>query len=300
MSWVIAGLLASFFWALTNLLDQIVIRKYYPDQAILILTINGLIQLIPFLLFAVLFPNIFSVPIGYILIIIATSLVNTLGFITYYKALELDEASNTVPVLQLQPILIFIGAYFLFGETITIAQGIGAALIIGAAISLLIDFETKKQNLKALSLIGFCALVLSLTTIIDRYLLKNLDWTEVFAWAALGYVIFSFIIFSTRPALFRQVIARLKQPRQNGFQFIIAVEMMATIATALFLFSLATASAAGLAQTLLGFMPFFALALGYAGYKLIPDFVKKPKTGFHLGFHFLGLIIMLVGLYFIY
>ncbi len=300
MTWIIAGLIAPFLWAITSIMDQVVFRKHYTNQPLFIMTINCLVCIVPFICLSIYDPSVFSVNLVTIGLLIGTSFVNAASFIAYYMALESDEASNAVPIFQLQPIFIFIVAYFLFGETITITNSIGVGLIIIAALSLVIDFETKKYNWRTLYLISITAIVMSSTTILDRYILKEIDWVGTFAWKSLGYVLFSCFIFSLKPNLFMQFRERLKHPIQNAFHYIFTIEILAIIANAFFLISLALAPAAGLTQTLCGLMPFFVLALGYAGYKLAPEYVKKPKQGFHLGWHLTCLVVMLVGVYLIY
>ena len=300
MTWIIAGLLAPLLWATTNLLDQIVIRKYYPSRPVFLMSINCLLQIIPFIVLALYKPEIFNVPFTIILILMATSIANAGSFIAYYKAIEKDEASNAIPLFQLQPIIIFIGAYFVFGETITFLQGIGAALIIGSSISILIDFKTKSFNWSTLYLMGICALTLSLTTILDRYLLKEYEWDIAFAWKTLGYALFAALIFISRPDLFLEAIQRFKKPVTNGLHYIFSIEVIATLANAFFLISLAKTPSAGLTQTLTGFMPFFVLVMSYLAYKTHPDYFEKPKQGFHLGFHLICLTIMFIGLFLIY
>ncbi len=297
MSWVIAGLIAAFLWALTNLLDQIVIRKYYPNQALYLTSINGVLQLIPFIILATLNPQILSVELSVIIILMLTAIVNMTGFLTYYKAIEKDEASNAIPIFQIQPVIIFMGAYFLFGETIDWLQAIGAALIILSSISIMFDFKVRNIKWPIFGLMLFCTVIIASTTLVDRYVLKDYTWDVLLAWKAIGYIVFSIMIFSVKPEILKSVYNRVKRPVKNGFQYILAVEISATVAVGFFLYSLAKTPAAGLTQTLTGFQTFFVLALGYGAYKLAPDFFGKPKEGFDLKWHLSCLVVMIIGLY---
>lgn len=193
--------------------------------------------------------------------------------------------------------IIFVGAYFLFNETIDIMQAIGAALIILSSISILIDFKVRKMKWSILGLMLFCTCIIASTTLIDRYVLKDYSWDVLVAWKAVGYILFSLIIFSFKPKILISVYHRMKSPFQNGLHYILAVEVSATVAVCFFLFSLERTPAAGLTQTLTGFQTFFVLALGYLAYRLAPEFFGKPKQGFDLKWHMACLLIMLVGLY---
>lgn len=300
MTWIIAGLIAPLLWAITNTIDQIIVRKFYMGSTLLIMALSGFVAVIPLIGIALYRPDIFMIdPITAFLFIFG-SMISFVGYFAYFKALEIDEASNAVPIFQLIPVFVFVSAYFVLGETINFQQGIGAAIILTAAISLNIDFESKKINWKTIYLIGFCAVILSGVTLLDRFLLQNTDWLTAMGWKLLGHFLFFLGICIIHKDIRKLTIERLKKPFSYGLPFMFLVELFAITATALFILSLEITPAAVLTSALSGFQAIYVLLLGYIGYRFLPEFIKKPKQGFHLGFHLLCLIAMLIGLYLIY
>ncbi len=300
MSWVVAGLLAPLLWAVTNIADQIMMRKFYVGQPLLLMAISGLVSFFPFIIIAVFNTEIFAIDKSTAFIFILSSIVNSCGLLAYFKALELDEASNAVPIFQLQPIFIFVAAYFLFDEVISFTQSIGVFIIIISALCISIDFKNKKYNWRTLYLIGLCGIVLSSTTILDRHLLQEEDWLTAMAWKSLGYVFFFILVFLGHSKTRIKIFEKLKKPVINGTQFLVLIEIIAIVANLFFLISLDTTPSAGLTQTLTGFMPLFVLILGYLGYRILPQHIKQPKQGLHLTWHLACLSTMLIGLYLIY
>lgn len=303
MIWITASILAAFLWAFSNIADQITVRKFFKNISSLeIMATSGFISFVPFILCVIIKPDILDVSLIVIAVFITTSFINFAGFIGYCQALKQDEASNAVPLLQLQPILIFIGAYYLLGESVTWQQIAGATLIIIAAIALIYDPTSRRINWSTFAFMGFCTLMLSSTTLIDRYYLidHEIHWVTMMAWKSLGYTLCSLVVMSVIKPIRINVMNRLTHPIQTGLHLLFTIELAAIIANFCFILALSLAPSAGLVQSIQGLIPAFVLMMGYAGYRLFPDFVKKPKTGKHMGAHIFCLFFILIGLYLLF
>jgi drug/metabolite transporter (DMT)-like permease len=83
-------------------------------------------------------------------------MLSVLAGVCYLYALEIDEASFVVPFYQTAPIFAYVLGYFVLGETITFAQGVGSFVIIVGAIALSLQFGRRgirfKRNVVALML----------------------------------------------------------------------------------------------------------------------------------------------------
>ena len=91
------------------------------------------------LIFTLIFGNIFifstlsaQVSLDFIIACIVSGLSVTVGDLLYYMALKKIDASRAYPLIQLNLVFILPFGYFLFGETITPAILIGAALILSS------------------------------------------------------------------------------------------------------------------------------------------------------------------------
>lgn len=59
-----------------------------------------------------------------------------LATVCYLYALNIDEASFVTPFYQTVPIFAYFVGYFVLGETITLAQGLGSLVVIVGALAL--------------------------------------------------------------------------------------------------------------------------------------------------------------------
>lgn len=300
MTWFIAGMLAPLFWALTNIVDQISIRKYFVADPLLITTAGCFLSILGVIGLTIYDPNIWNTDLKVGLIFTATAFFNCFAFLGFYKALEKDEASNVVPLFQILPIFIFLLAFVFLGETISNIQIIGASSIILGAFFLMIDFKNKTYNWRTLYLMMFCCTMLAVTTIFDRYALDFINWYTAMAWKGVGYVVFAIFVFLLVPKTRKQCITLFKNPFNIGISFLLLTEILALLANGAFILSLDQSPSAGISQTLNGFQPLYVLILGYIAFKLFPDVFQKPKEGRYLGFHLACLSLMIFGLYLIY
>jgi len=300
MIWIIASFVAAFLWALSNIGDQVISRKYFSNVSSLeIMMTSGFVSFVPFIFFAIFKPEIFDVSVSVILIFIATSFINFIGFIGYFKALKHDEASNAVPILQLQPILIFAGAYYFLGEGVTILQIIAVFLIIISAIGVIYDPNSKKIKWSTFWFMGACTLMISITTLIDRYYLidNNIHWVTMMSWKSLGYTLVSLLILASIPKTRINAMQRAKSPLKSGLQYLFSIEIASIMANYAFILALSLSPSAGLVQSLMGIIPAFVLVMSIIGHRLLPEFVKAPKTGKHMGSHLILLSMLFIGLY---
>ncbi len=300
MTWIVAGLIAPLLWALSNIIDQIKVRKYFVENPLLITTLGCFLSLPIIVIITTFYPKVWQLSPEIGLVFSGTALFDCLAFLAYYKALEKDEASNTVPIFQILPIMIFIMGYLFLGETVSQKQVIGSTFIVLGAFCLMADFQVKLFKWSTLGYMMLCCSVLAISTIINRDALEHTNWYTAMAWKTIGYLFFFIVMFSLNKKIRSQCITQMHHPFNIGVLLIAIVEIIGLLANALFMLSLDKAPAAGLAQTLNGFQPFFVLALGYVGYKIAPDYIKAPKTGKHMAFHLFCLALMIFGLYLIY
>jgi drug/metabolite transporter (DMT)-like permease len=88
--------------------------------------------------------------------LIATGVSSVLATVCYLHARDKDEASFVTPLYQTVPIFAYVLGYFILGETITRAQGLGSFVIIVGALALSFELGPRglrfKQNVVALML----------------------------------------------------------------------------------------------------------------------------------------------------
>jgi drug/metabolite transporter (DMT)-like permease len=109
------------------------------------------------------------------------------GFWFYSKAIMVEEISRITPLFQFIPIfVVFLSVAFL-NEILTLQRYFGIAIIVPA--SILISYRKTKSGKPISSAFKFMipfSFVLSLDTILSKYLLSYLDYWSVFFWHIMG------------------------------------------------------------------------------------------------------------------
>ncbi len=136
--WWIFALLSAFFAALTAIFAKIGIKGVDTDLATAIRTVVILI-----IAWGIAFARGATTGIGSLNKINWTFLVLSgcatgLSWICYFKALQLGEVSQVAPVDKLSVALAIVMAVVFLGEPLTWKMGVGAAMIIGGSLVLIL------------------------------------------------------------------------------------------------------------------------------------------------------------------
>src|SRR5688500_11184068 len=137
MSWFFIALWAPFLLACANHNDKFLLSKYLKEKSVgSIVIFSSLFSgvAIPIVLFIQ--PDVFDVGIVQGSALVAIGMLSIFSAVLYLYALDIDEASFVTPFYQTVPIFAYVIGYFVLGETITLAQGLGAFVIIAGALVL--------------------------------------------------------------------------------------------------------------------------------------------------------------------
>ncbi len=184
LDWLVFALLCPAFWGLNNVFYKFLMTKkfksYFSMVSYLIfidLIFAGIIYLIN--------PVSFYYP--YVLFAMGVGLMPLLAFWFYSKALMVEEISRITPLFQFIPIfVVFLSVVFL-NEILTVQRYFGIAIIVMA--SILISYRESKSGKSISSAFKFMipfSLVLSIHTVLNKYLLDYLDYWSVFFWHIIG------------------------------------------------------------------------------------------------------------------
>lgn len=136
--WWIYALLSAFFAALTAIFAKIGIKGVDTDLATAIRTVVILI-----IAWGLAFTRGATTGIGSLTKVNWTFLVLSgcatgLSWICYFKALQLGEVSQVAPVDKLSVAIAIVLAVVFLGEPLTLKTGLGAAMIIGGSLVLIL------------------------------------------------------------------------------------------------------------------------------------------------------------------
>lgn len=136
--WWIYALLSAFFAALTAIFAKVGIKGVDTDLATAIRTVIILVLAWSIAIFRGGIGTIHTLNKQNIIFLCLSGIATGLSWIFYFKALQLGKVSQVAPVDKMSVAISIILAVVFLGETLTLKSIIGALLIIGGTIVLIL------------------------------------------------------------------------------------------------------------------------------------------------------------------
>lgn len=192
------ALLSPAFWGLNNVFNKFLVAKKFQGY----FSITSYLHFIDLIFAGIIYfvtPVSFCFP--YAVFAMAVGLLPLVAFWFYTKALLVEEVSRVTPLFQFIPILVvFLSALFL-NEILSAQKYFGIALIV--VTSLLISYrksESGNSLSSAFKLMIPFSVVLSVYTILVKYLLSYLNDWSIFFWMIIGsFVGVLFLLTFSKP-----------------------------------------------------------------------------------------------------
>ena len=304
MNWFIIALIAPFLWSLLNHVDKYVITKYAKE--------GGLGGLIVFstLFSAVSLPFIFLVDHGIfapsnieIFYLIITGLFFALATLFACYALTEEDASYIVPFWQLAPIFGFALGLIFLRETISEHKILASLLVIFGATILSFEFEENvKFKFRPVVLMIFSSFFIALSDIIFKSQASGVGfWPSIF-WNQIGMALFGLIclllIKNYRKDFVKILKANGKEPKFLALNIITEASLIIANIVNYFAMLLAPVSLVLLVNYTT--QPIFVFAEGILLTLYFPHILSEKLAKKHLWQKFFSIIIMGIGIYFIY
>lgn len=128
-SWFIWALLSASFAALTAIFAKIGVKGIDSDLATLVRTVIILFVLAPFVWLAGKWSNPLALPPKSLLFLALSALATGASWISYFRALQVGEASKVAPVDKLSLVLVAIFAVIFLGERPAGREWFGIGLV---------------------------------------------------------------------------------------------------------------------------------------------------------------------------
>ncbi|MEI8337869.1 MAG: EamA family transporter, partial [bacterium] len=297
-------LIAPFLWSLLNHVDKYVITKYAKE--------GGLGGLIVFstLFSAVSLPFIFFIDKGIfsptnleIFYLIITGMIFATATLFSLYALTEEDASYIVPFWQLAPIFGFILGLIFLGETISEHKILASLLVIFGATILSFEFEENvKFKLRPVLLMVFSSFFIALSDIIFKSHASEVGfWPSIF-WNQVGMALFGLICLLLIKN-YRKDFVKILKANGNEPRFLtlnIFTEVALIIANIVNYYAMLLAPVSLVLLVNYTTQPLFVFAEGILLTLYFPHILTEKLSKKHLWQKFISIIIMGVGIYFIY
>jgi drug/metabolite transporter (DMT)-like permease len=299
MSWFFIALWAPFLVACANHNDKFLLSRYVKEKSIgSIVILSALFSGVAIVIVLLIQPDVYDVSFLQGLALVATGMLSVFAAVCYLYALDTDEASFVTPFYQTVPIFAYFLGYFILGETITLAQGLGSIVIIIGALALSFEFGRRgmrfKRNVVALML---AASVLSaINGVIFKLMAVNTGFWVALFWGFAGQVMTGLMLLVCVPSYRRGFLDLFKQQKVAVITLIALSETLLSVSEAVTLYATLLAPVA-LVLLVNSFQPLFVFALGILLTLFFPRVAEESLGRVKMLQKGVGIGLMLVGGY---
>ena len=301
MSWFFIALWAPFLLACANHNDKFLLSRYLKQKSIgSIVILSALLSgvAIPILLFIQ--PDAYDVSFVQGTALVATGMSSVFAAVCYLHALDLDEASFVTPFYQTVPIFAYVLGYFILGETITLAQGLGSFVIIAGALALSFEFGRRGPRFKQ-SVVGLmlgAALLSAVNGVIFKLIAVDKGfWVSLF-WGFVGQTMAGLIFLVGVPSYGKDFLGLFKQSTAAAVGLIALSKTLFSVSEAVTLYATLLAPVA-LVLLVNSFQPLFVFAFGVVLTLFFPRVARESLGRMKMLQKGAGIGLMLVGGYLI-
>lgn len=298
LNWFFIALAAPFLWALVNLADKYLVVNYCGGKksAGSLVLFSSLIGLIASLTIGIFTRGVFAIPLFDKLLLIFIGTFGICWIILYLFTLEIEDVSAVIPWMLTISVFGYILSYFFLGETLTLAQLLGAAVIFFGAIILSVDFG--KIHILFKGRVALYMLLASLIYAINGVIFKFVAsadsfWVASF-WEYLGLGLGGVLIFLFVGDYRRNFISNIKTSGKFIFSINVVSESMTIAGNLLTNFALLIAPVA-LVYMVGSFQPAIVLILTFFSTKFWPKIISEDFSRKIIIPKMIAIVIMLIG-----
>lgn len=215
MNWFLIALIPPALWSITNHMDKFLISKYFKGGGVgALMVFSSLIGLLllPFIL--IFNPHVFTIAPQNAFLIALNGFLYVAAILPYFYALNKDEASTVVPLFQMIPVLSYVLAFFILGETLSTKQILASTLVVVGAIGISLELSEGKRIRIKKDVLGYMFLssfLFALNFIIFKHFALELSfWVSAF-WEYVGFAIFAALLMIFVRSYRRQFVDVMKQ-----------------------------------------------------------------------------------------
>src|SRR5262245_10862825 len=301
MSWFLIALWAPFLLACANHNDKFLLSRYLKSKTVGSIVIpSSLFSGVAVLMLLLFQPDVSDVTLIQGSALVATGMSSVFAAVCYLYALDMDEASFVTPFYQMVPIFAYILGYFILGETITFAQGVGSFVVIVGAIALSFEFGRRgvRFKRKVVALMLGASVLSAVNGVIFKLIAIDEGFWASLLWGFVGQGIAGLTLLVCVPGYRRDSLALFKENEVAAIGLIALSRTLFGVSEAVTLYATLLAPVA-LVLLVNSFQPLFVFAIGIALTLLVPGVAKETLGGMKMLQKGVGIGLICVGGYLI-
>ncbi len=274
-NWILFAILARFFMAATNVIDQYISRVFGHRRIVSAIVLQNVMAGISVICIPIFYGLPAAIDSSAMLWINLGVICYLCAMYPYLKALQIDEARNVVPLFELTPILMMVLAFFLFGETMTTAQTVLSVALVGAGFLFLWDFKEGKFKSKTFLLMMMAATLFALFFLSMRHTAQEYDPITILWLIDTGLFVSGIVMTIIYPRALGNIRLAIASTRGKIILFELLNGALTRIVSLCMIVALAAAPATGLVAAFSGTQPVFVFLLALFAVKFSATHFKS-------------------------
>lgn len=293
MSWLLVAILSPLIYTLTNFVDKYLLANKVRDYNSLPIYTASVSFLFGVLWWIVVgFPNLGWQESG---LLILTGIITMFSAVLYFQALSIQETSIVIFLFQLTPVMSWVLAYLLLGESISGRQ-LSGFLIILVSTLVMVWPDDKWQLPTGFWLIMAVNFLYAISGIMMKFVSETNSFSQVVGYESLGIGIGGILIFIGIPKIRRAFLTTRKEMVKNALPVVVVNEVLFILAKSLGYFAFMIGPVA-LVSVVANIQVFFGIILGYSLTRLFPKLFNERVDKKFLRQKIYSAAILFVGLY---
>lgn len=294
--WLLFAVLAPLCWGFANPMDAAMRRSWIKNDLVL-MSIFALVKLPVAIALMALFGQGIVLDASFVWMFIAGVIWMT-AFVFYYKAMQLEEVSRVVLILQFQPIMILLLGMVMIGETLNVNQIVAFSLILfGSVLAAFKKKESKWHFSQAFILILIADVLWSVGDVMfKKYVGDFPNFWAAFSVDLLGSSLLGGVIFLIPK--YRNVFRNFKLP-VKGWKLLCVSALFGTAGSLFFAYAL-TLGKAALTSVIVGLQPLFALISGLILHRFVSEIPRDSIKREDLLIKGASFILIFLGFIYLY
>ena len=295
-AWIYFVLWAQLIWAVCSIIDKFVISKGHIRNPFVYIVFNGVMNI--FIIFLLPFVDFSPLGAADLLIALLSSSALTAGIILYYKAVQYEEISRIMILLQFIPIFTLLLSFLILGERLSKNDFIGFIFLFVAG--LLVSYRRENKSFKigkAFYLMLLSGFFIGIAYVAAKHIFNVTDfWSGVLWLRATDFVALAVLFAPSIRKDFFQTFKSMKSSVKGllGFKMIIDFSAFIISDIAILLGPVALVSALASASA-----PVFVFALVLMASVYFPNTVKEKVDRNAILIKILAILMIMAGIVFI-
>jgi drug/metabolite transporter (DMT)-like permease len=304
-NWFFIALIPAILWSIVNHIDKYILSKHFKGNGI------GGIFLFSSLFSVVVLPCIvFLLPIYFLnisflkgLILLFVGIINAIAFYLYLRALNEEETSVVIPLLQMIPVFAYLLGYPILGEVLSVQQLMSAAVVMLGVTILSLDFDLDNRKIlvrkKILTLIAYSSLLFALHDVLFKRFTTEDSFLVSAFWQHAGLTVTGVVVYLFNREYREQFKTIFKLNTAKVLSLNLISEFLYILGNLANSFATLLAPVA-LVLVVSSYQPLFVFIIGTVLTIFLPNISTEKLSLKHLIQKLLSIIIILIGSYFLY